>query len=115
MSRREDSIRLADMLEHARLALDLAKGRPLADYTTDRHSRAAIERYVEIIGEAARHVSPGTRERFPDLPWEKIVATRNIIAHGYDLVRPDILHEIVRDHLPTLIEGVTAFLEAREE
>lgn len=106
MSRRDDRVRLADILEHARLALDLGGSRTLQGYESDRHMRAGIERYVEIIGDAANHLSDETRAAFPGVPWEKIVATRHIIVHGYDVVRPDILWEIVHDHLSSLAEAI---------
>lgn len=110
MSRRDDRVRLADMLEHARLAIDLAGGRSADDYITDRHMRAGVERYIEIIGEAARNVSEAARGNFPGIPWEQIVGTRHIIAHGYDQVRPDILWEIVHEHLPALVAALERFL-----
>lgn len=110
MSRRDDWVRLADILEHARLALDLGGGRTLGDFESDRHMRAGIERYVEIIGEAANHLSVETKAVFPDVPWTKIIATRHIIVHGYDTVRPDILWEIVHDHLAALADAIESYL-----
>lgn len=110
MSRHDDGTRLADMLEHARLALDLGGSRTIEDFDSDRHMRAGVERYVEIIGEAASHVGEPVRASFPDIPWAQIIATRHIIAHGYDVVRSDILWEIVHEHLPALIAAIEPYL-----
>jgi uncharacterized protein with HEPN domain len=43
--------------------------------------RRAVERETEIIGEAARHLSPSIQAGHPTIPWRRIVAQRNIIAH----------------------------------
>jgi len=102
------------MLEHARLAIDLGSSRSVEHFDSDRHMRAGIERYIEIIGEAANHVGEPTREDFPAIPWEQIIATRHIIAHGYDVVRPDILWEIVHDHLPTMLTVIESYLAEKD-
>jgi len=115
MSRRDHLTRLRDMIEHAELAMDLARDRAEADLTADRHFRAACERYVMIVGEAATHVSEGTRDRASAIPWRQIVATRNIVVYGYAQVRPDILWEIVTGHLPVLVTALTPIADALDQ
>lgn len=48
MSRRDDQLLLQDMLEHARLARDAARGRSQENLKDDRVFRAACERFIEI-------------------------------------------------------------------
>ncbi|MBW7865876.1 MAG: DUF86 domain-containing protein [Candidatus Hydrogenedentes bacterium] len=99
----KDAARLWDMLDAARTAAGFTKGLTFAQYTADRKTRNAVERNLEIIGEAARHVSNDARDMFPDIPWSSVIGLRNIIAHEYG----EILHEkvwgICRDRLPALI------------
>ena len=71
-------------------------------------------RLVEIIGEAAAHVSQQTRERYPKIPWEDIVGMRNRIVHGYDEVDFDILWDVVELHLPPLVDEVRRALDQGE-
>lgn len=106
MSRRDDSLLLRDMLEHARLTSDAAKGRSRADLDSDRVFRAACERLIEIVGEAASNVSQEFQTKHPDIPWRKIVGTRNILVHGYLQIDLDILWDIVRSDLPKLISQI---------
>ena len=104
MSQREDVLLLRDMLEHARLARDAAKGKSRSDLDSDRVFRAACERFVEIVGEAASNVSVAFKESHEDIPWHKIVGTRNILVHGYLQIDLDILWDIVEIDIPRLIE-----------
>jgi uncharacterized protein with HEPN domain len=114
MSLRDDLTRLRDMIEHAELAMDVSRDRSEGNLTTDRHLRAACERYVMIIGEAATHISEGTRQLAPDLPWRQIIATRNIVVHGYAQVRADILWSILSEHLPRLVETLRPIADAMD-
>jgi len=67
-------------------------------------TRNAVERNLEIIGEAARRVSAGTRENHPDIPWRAVIGLRNVLAHEYGEVRYEILWSIVSSKLPPLIK-----------
>ena len=53
--------------------------------------RGAVERHIEIIGEAARRISESTKQAHPEIPWRAIIGQRNVLAHEYD----EILHEAV--------------------
>jgi len=66
--------------------------------------RLAVERKLEILGEAARRISDGFRGNHPEVPWKEIVGLRNIISHQYDKVDYAEVYEIVRNRIPTLIE-----------
>ena len=103
MSPRDDLPSLQDMVEHARLARDAARGRSRGDLDRDRLFRAACERFLEVIGEAASNVSADFKNIHPEIPWRKIVGTRNILAHGYAQIDLDILWDIIEIDLPDLI------------
>jgi len=79
----------------------LPEPRIFADFQKDLKTRRAIERNIEIIGEAMIRVLMAR----PDTSINesrKIVDTRNRIIHGYDSVSPDILWLIVVKYLPIL-------------
>lgn len=70
-------------------------------YQNDLRTRRAVERNIEIIGEAMNRILQ--RDLSIDLPnTRKIVDTRNRIIHGYDNVSDDIIWGIVINHLPEL-------------
>ena len=61
------------MLHYARGVAQAITGRTLDDYHANEDFRLAIERRVEIIGEAARRVSEAFRAAHPEVPWRSII------------------------------------------
>ena len=70
--------------------------------------RGAVERHLEIIGEAARNLSAGIREAHPDIPWCPIIAQRNVLAHEYGEVRHDRIWAVASERIPELIRSLEA-------
>lgn len=91
------------MLDHAREAVAMAKGKTRADLDTDRKLNLSLVRLLEIVGEAAGRIPDEERARYPDIPWPEIVSLRNRLIHGYDSVDFDILWQIITNDLPFLI------------
>ena len=98
-----DAAYLLDMLEHARGVLRSVRGRTLDDYRDDEDWRLLLERRVEIIGEAARRVSEDFRTAHPEIPWRKIVAQRNILAHEYGDIDDEIMWGVATISMPELV------------
>jgi uncharacterized protein with HEPN domain len=96
---------LHDALRAARLALDFLRDTELAAYEANALLRSAIERQVEIVGEACRRAlddEPALRERMPECALA--IAIRNRIAHGYDSVDNLIVLNTVKGSFPSLAE-----------
>ncbi len=100
----DDTILLTDMLDYARRAVIALEGRSREALDTDAVLVGALERFVEVIGEAASRLSENTRETAPEVPWREIIAMRNRLIHGYFAVDLDILWTVVNDDLPELID-----------
>ena len=107
----EDSILLRDMLDHARRATDAIAARSRAELETDPVLAAALERFIEVIGEAASKVSSTTRESAPEIPWHQVIGMRNRLVHGYASVDHDIVWDVVSGDLPALISVLEQLLE----
>ena len=84
--------------------------RSFAQYVSDRKTKRAIERNIEIIGEAVTRIIRKDKEFYLENA-QKIIGTRNRIAHGYDKISDDLIWSIVINHLPKLKEEVSAFLK----
>jgi uncharacterized protein with HEPN domain len=104
MRPRDDSVLLRDMLDYARRASGAVARKSRRDLEDDDVLAAALERFVEVIGEAAARLSPETRESSPQVPWKEIIALRNRLIHGYFAVDRDILWTIIEDDIPKLID-----------
>jgi uncharacterized protein with HEPN domain len=91
------------MLDYAREAVEMAKGKTAKDLDEDRKLALALTHLVELIGEAASQVPREVREKYPNVPWPKVVGMRNRLNHGYDFVDYAILLDTITDDLPLLI------------
>ncbi len=86
---RDDDASLRDTLTAACAVDSFVKGRCFEDYTNDLMLRSAVERQVEIIGEAARRVSMQFQKAHLDIPWRPIQAQRHVLAHEYGALGVD--------------------------
>lgn len=98
-----DAARLWDMLEACERVQRFVARRTLADFVADDYFRSAVERQVEIIGEAARGVSDAFQDAHPEVPWRPIIAQRHILAHEYGEVEPPLIWRVATIHVPQLI------------
>ncbi|MHC4251755.1 MAG: HepT-like ribonuclease domain-containing protein [Planctomycetota bacterium] len=102
---------LEDIRASASLILHAVEGKMLEHYGSDAILRAAVERHFEIMGEAvgriARH-DPDTAARIGDYP--RIIAFRNVLIHGYDLVDHASVWKVIRENLPALLGQVGGLL-----
>ena len=80
------------------------------EFCNDLCLRRAVERDIEIIGEAMNRILKENRN-ITITNSRKIVDARNYIIHGYDSLSADILWSIVINHLPKLKEETQALLE----
>jgi uncharacterized protein with HEPN domain len=115
MPRREASVPLRHILDHAREACTLVQNRDREDLDLDRLLNLALARLLEIIGEAASRVSLEERTRYPQIPWPQIIGMRNRLIHGYNLVDFEILWQTVVEDLPPLIANLERILCSRGE
>ena len=100
---RDDLIRLRHMLDAARKARRFVHGRERTDLEMDEMLSLAIVRLLEIVGEAATHVSEPVQATLPSIPWRQITGARNRLIHGYFDIDLDIVWAILEDDLPPLI------------
>ena len=102
---RSDSDRIVDIQNAAaRLAEIVQQGRETFD--GDWILRAAAERLIEIIGIAADGLSEDLRQRRPDLPLREAKDMRNLIAHEYHRVDPQLLWEAIARDVPELSDSL---------
>jgi uncharacterized protein with HEPN domain len=71
------------------------------DYVNDVKTKRAVERDIEIIGEAVNRIVKKDKD-FKIDNAQNIIGTRNRIVHGYDKISDDLIWSIVINHLPKL-------------
>ena len=92
--------RLLDILQ----SIDIVKGavavRDYASFQADLILRFAVERAIEIVSEAVRHIPEADRAGHTEVPWRNIMAIGNKLRHEYQRIDPDIIWEIAQVYLP---------------
>ena len=86
------------------------------DYEADAMMRSAVERQFEIIGEAMNKlagVDEETARRISE--YERIIAFRNILIHGYAVVDDRLVWNVAQTNLPILAKEVDALLEGHSD
>ena len=106
-----DEVRLRHMLDAARKVQEIMSGRSREDLDRNEILSLAVVRLLEIVGEAARHVTAETRTAHPGIPWRAIAGTRDRLIHGYFDVDLDVVWSIVADDLPGLVRALELILE----
>ncbi|MGI9002924.1 MAG: HepT-like ribonuclease domain-containing protein [Pseudonocardia sp.] len=104
--RPEDQVRLRHLAEAATKAVAHGKDKQRKDLDSDELLRLALTKLVEIVGEAAKHVSPELRAANPDVPWAAAARMRDRLIHHYFDVNLDVLWQTVTDDLPRLLAAL---------
>jgi uncharacterized protein with HEPN domain len=99
----------SDIITACEAVLLFVKGKSLYDFSQDLMLRSAVERQLEIVGEAVRRL----RDLEPALvtkisEHKRIIDFRNVLAHGYDVLSEDIVWQVMTDKLPILLAEVRA-------
>lgn len=104
---------LEDIRQASERILGFTYDKSLRDYSADALLRSAVERQFEIIGEALNRLvktAPDVADQIDH--HQRVIAFRNILIHGYDIVEDAVVWEVATDHLPTLYKQVQALLGA---
>lgn len=110
-----DAFRVHHMVGACEHVLGFLVGKTVADLFNDRLLSSGVERQLEIIGEAASHVSAETQQQWVSIDWKGMKGMRNFIAHEY--FRPDYakiwgtVQQVIPASLP-LLRDLLAALEA---
>ncbi|HVR98022.1 MAG TPA: HepT-like ribonuclease domain-containing protein [Thermoanaerobaculia bacterium] len=98
------------MLQATEEILAFTREVTLEGYLQNRMLQLAVERALQIVGEAANRMSPGFCADHPEIPWRKIVDQRNVVVHEYGEIEHSLIWDLVEVHLPRLKEQLAALV-----
>ncbi|HEY6432881.1 MAG TPA: HepT-like ribonuclease domain-containing protein [Acetobacteraceae bacterium] len=81
---RSISLRLDDMIEAAERIRDVLGALSLDAFEGDWQLHWLVQRGIEIISEASRHLPAEMKARHADIPWTKVAGIGNVLRHGYE-------------------------------
>ena len=77
--------------------------------------RSALERGIEVISEASRHLGRELKSQHKDVRWKDIAGIGNTLRHEYQRVDGHIIWNAVKDDLRTLKKALLAIKASLEE
>ena len=83
-------------------------------FQSDSMVQSACIRQLEIIGEAANHISQDLQNDFPEIEWREIKGLRNILIHEYFGVDGYVVWQIIKTDLPILKDKILSMLNTFE-
>jgi len=93
---------LNHILDEANFVLDTIKGKTKDEILGNGITYRAIIRSIEIIGEASKKLSDDFKSSHPEIEWNKMGRTRDILIHVYFGIDNDIIWNIVTEKLQPL-------------
>jgi uncharacterized protein with HEPN domain len=111
MASRSPLLRIQDMLESIEGIEEAITGKTFRDYQRSWLLRSAIERGVEVISEASRHLDSDLKAQH-DLRWDDIAGIGNILRHEYQRVDGTIIWRAVKNDLPDLKAALLALKDS---
>lgn len=106
---------LYDMLSSCEFIRGFTTGKSVDDYNDDRAFRSAVQRELQIIGEALIQldkVAPELAARIPE--YRNIIGFRHVLVHGYDNLHPETVWNLLQTKLAPLAETLKLLLEPYE-
>jgi uncharacterized protein with HEPN domain len=107
---------LWDMLQSIRFLMEFTAGRTVEELRNNRGFRSAVEREMQIIGEALMHLAkswPEIAERISE--HNRIISFRHVLVHGYDAINPDVVWNIIQNKLHLLSSEIEVLLKEGDE
>jgi uncharacterized protein with HEPN domain len=101
---------LWDMRKFALKAQEVVKRISFERLDRDSIRKLALERALEVMGEAARRVSGEFKEQHPQIDWRDIVGQRNVLAHDYGKINHRRLYDSTRRIVPLLLAELDRIL-----
>jgi uncharacterized protein with HEPN domain len=105
-----DEATLLDIISAGRKVLEFKAGMDKEEFLDDFKTQSAVLHQLMILGEATKRLSPETRQKAPEIPWQLIAGMRDNLIHGYDDVDLEEVWKTSERDIPFLIAGVKRLL-----
>jgi uncharacterized protein with HEPN domain len=109
---RDDRVLLDDIASASARIHEYTNGFSFDAFRADPMRVDAVVRNLEVIGEAAKKLSPERRAQMSEVPWQRIAGLRDVLIHAYFGIDAEIIWDVVQSKLPELDRAVHRSLRA---
>ena len=110
-----DKSSLIDILNSCESIARFISNKLKDEFYNDEMLQEAVMRKIEIIGEATNRISDDLKNLYPDFPWKKMKAIRNILIHMYDELDLDIVWDTANNDIPILKNRIKEIIQLIDE
>ena len=103
--------RLYDIDKTITQLLKSIEGRSIHDISEDWVFGQACHYGLQMIGESANHLPNDLRERYPEVPWHRIIGLGHKLRHEYFRIDPEVIWNVLTVHLPSLHKNIKQMVE----
>jgi uncharacterized protein with HEPN domain len=112
MKKRDHRMFLEDILDSINQIESYISGMSYYDFSFDRKTIDSVIRNLEIIGEASKNIPLPVREKYPDIPWKRMIGLRNIAIHAYFGIDLENIWKIISSDIPPLNKKIKKILQS---
>jgi len=103
---RSSRLFLLDIIDSIEAILEFTEGMVFDDFEADKRTKAAVIRYLEIIGEAVKNLPAELRKAHPEVNWHAASAMRDRLIHAYFGASDRVVWDTISEDLPVLQDQV---------
>ncbi|HXH76808.1 MAG TPA: HepT-like ribonuclease domain-containing protein [Bacteriovoracaceae bacterium] len=111
MSKLHDNSYLLDILDSAEQIKLFTENLNIDEFEKDLKSNLAVQRLLEIIGEATKCLSSDFRDKNPHIDWKAMAGMRDILIHQYHNASSERIFKVARNNIPDLIQKVKTLIK----
>jgi uncharacterized protein with HEPN domain len=110
---RRDRDYLDDLHEALRRVVAYTADLSYEEFLHSTKTQDAVIRNLQVMGEAAKKLSPGLRRTHAHIPWRQMAGMRDRIVHEYFGINYDIVWTVAREEIPSLLPQLDAIRRAQ--
>lgn len=97
-----DSVFLDHILQEMDFLQECMSQYAFADIARDEILKLSVIRSLEVIGEAAKNVSPECKRRYPGIPWKGMASLRDRLIHAYFSINWELASDVIHVEIPAI-------------
>lgn len=105
-------LRLLHIRDAIELIREFIEGYDFEQFSSDKKTISAVQKQIEIVGEAVYHLDKVIKDQYTEIEWVKIEGTRHKLVHDYYEIRVDVIWQISTINIPQLYQSILSIIEA---